>query len=615
MEVAIFSEKTGCFFRLTRMKKAAPAITERKEMMNSYPRPQFKRAEWLSLNGRWSFCMDQAESGRARGLAESKGFETPIRIPFCPESRLSGVAYRDFINCIWYHRRVRIPEEWTGKELILHFGGVDYACEVFIDGISAGKHTGGAVSFELDVTSHLTAGKSHDLVVCAVDHIRSHIQCFGKQSVSYANEKANYTRTTGIWGDVWLEPVSSGGLHSCTVIPDYDGGTFLFRPSFRKIRAGNRFRIRVCDGGRCVGERVVPCAEGIPVALPLEEPKEWSPRSPFLYGIEYAVTDAEGRVIDAVESYAGFRKFHVEGGRCFLNNRPIFLRFVLDQGFYEDGIWTPPDEDAIRRDIELAMRAGFNGARLHQKIFDERYHYHADRLGFLTWGEFPDWGIGFWQQFTVKAVDYFHAFRDFFPQWLAAVSRDLNHPSIVAWTPFNERNKPVDLEEHRRFLSDIYELTRSVDPTRPVNDTSGLIHARTDLWTVHNYTQDAVSLAEQLKRKPVFMYKPELEAEAWNGQPYLLDEFGGVTYIPAEKRSEPDGWRYGTPCDTAESALSRMEALTRTVIDCGLAGYCYTQLTDVEQERNGVYNFDRTPKFREEDLRKIFSLKPEWSAY
>ena len=389
--------------------------------MDSYPRPQFKRTEWLSLNGIWSCCIDNAESGMARGLAGSKGFDTPVRIPFCPESRLSGLEHTDFINSIWYHRRFTVPGHWAGKELILHFGGVDYECEVFIDGMSVGRHTGGAVSFELDVTSLLTAGKTHELVVYAVDHIRSHLQCFGKQSVSYANEKANYTRTTGIWSDVWLEPVSSGGLRSCCIIPDYDGGTFIFRPSFRNVSAGNHFRIALYDGSSCVSERIVPCAEGIPIAVTPDEPKEWSPQNPFLYDICYTVTDASGKVIDKVTAYAGLRKFHIEGGRCFLNNRPIFLRFVLDQGFYQDGIWTAPDDDAIRHDIELAMRAGFNGARLHQKIFDERYHYHADRLGFLTWGEFPDWGMGFWQQFTVKQVDYFHAFRDFFPQWRAAV--------------------------------------------------------------------------------------------------------------------------------------------------------------------------------------------------
>lgn len=583
--------------------------------MDSYPRPQFKRTEWLSLNGVWSCCIDNAESGMARGLAGSKGFDTPVRIPFCPESRLSGLEHTDFINSIWYHRRFAVPEHWAGKELILHFGGVDYECEVFIDGVSAGRHTGGAVSFELDVTPLLTAGKTHELVVYAVDHIRSHLQCFGKQSVSYANEKANYTRTTGIWSDVWLEPVSSGGLRSCCIISDYDGGTFIFRPSFRNVSAGNHFRIALYDGSSCVCERIVPCAEGIPVAVTPDEPKEWSPQNPFLYDICYTVTDASGKVIDKVTAYAGLRKFHIEGGRCFLNNRPIFLRFVLDQGFYRDGIWTAPDDDAIRHDIELAMRAGFNGARLHQKIFDERYHYHADRLGFLTWGEFPDWGMGFWQQFTVKQVDYYHAFRDFFPQWRAAVCRDMNHPSIVAWTPFNERNKPVDVAEHLRFIADIYDLTRSLDPSRPVNDTSGLIHSKTDLWTVHNYTQDPVSLAEQLMRKPVFMYKPEIEENAWHGQPFILDEFGGVTYIPADKKSDGPGWGYGTPSDSPEKALAIMRALTRTVIDCGLAGYCYTQLTDVEQERNGVYSFDRSPKYDGEELKNVFSAKPEWSAY
>lgn len=351
------------------------------------------------------------------------------------------------------------------------------------------------------------------------------------------------------------------------------------------------------------------------VTLRLKNPKAWDTEHPFLYDVRYVLKDENGNVLDQVSSYAGLRKIHIEDGKCYLNNQPVFLRFVLDQGFYEDGIWTAPDDNALRRDIELSMKAGFNGARLHQKIFDERFHYWADRLGYLTWAEYPSWGISFWQHFGKTNPNYNLTFRDYLAEWTALVERDINHPSIIAWTPLNETCGYHDLEEHRRIIADVYDLTRTLDSTRPVNDTSGYIHVKTDLWTVHTYHQTDEELSSALNQSPVFMHYPEVEAEAYHGQPYLMDEYGGVGFIPEDRKPYADNsWGYNKETLTQEEAEKRIAELTGCIVkNPKAAGYCYTQLTDIEQEQNGIYNYDRTPKFDAETIRNIFSMKPSWS--
>ncbi len=584
---------------------------------SEHPRPQLIRNEWLNLNGEWTFRFDPGRSGSEAGWQNSHGFEQKIIVPFCPESRLSGVAHTDFIECMWYHRKLRIPAEWTGKKILLHFGGIDYRCEVFLNGQSIGRHAGGVSPFCLDLSGHVQTGNEYDLTVKVIDEPRSHLQAFGKQSPWLKSKGCVYTRTTGIWQTVWLEAVSPLGLKQCRVTPDFDNGAFTFTPRYFSTERGNSLHVRILDGDKAAAEFVTATADGIPFTIKLPCPKAWAPGNPFLYEIEYEVKSADGKMLDAVQSYAGLRKFHIEGDRLFLNNEPIFLRLVLDQGFYPEGIWTAPSDEALKNDIVLSMKAGFNGARLHQKIFEERFHYWADKLGYLTWAEFPDWGMGFWQHFTTEPGNYFQSFRDYYAQWAVLVERDANHPSIVTWTPFNETCGAKDPAEHARFLSDIYDLTKSLDPSRPVNDSSGYVHAKTDLWTVHNYTQSPEELLKQLNAEPVFMNHPDMEKDAYAHQPYLVDEYGGVKYIPEGRSAYADNsWGYGNAPAGMKEALERIRGVTGTIVrHPRIAGYCYTQLTDVEQEQNGVYCYDRTPKFDEKVISGIFSEKPDWSKY
>lgn len=570
-----------------------------------YPRPQLRRTDWINLNGYWTFTFDFGKSGMQRGLQSATGFDRFILVPFCPESELSGVAHTDFIEMMWYHRKIEIPTEWSGKRIILHFGAVDYECEIFIDGKSVFRHWGGTASFACDITRYVTPGEPNDLVVYVHDEVRSGVQPGGKQCPDFKSRRCHYTRTTGIWQTVWLEPVDMHAVQSVYIVPDLDGSRFIVTPTFYAVKSGLTFRATLREPGvdKPISMATVAAVDGSPVVVPVSHPKTWSPESPFLYDLEFDVLDASSQVIDHIDSYAGLRKIHIEDGQVYLNNRPIYQRLVLDQGFYPDGIWTAPDDAALKRDIELSMQAGFNGARLHQKVFEERFHYWADRLGYLTWGESSSWGI------DVKDI---HSARNFLSEWREIVMRDRNHPSIITWTPLNETWDTGDGRQHNRLHIDAYELTHSVDPTRPVNDASGYAHARTDLWTVHTYEQSPEKLASHLTPvdgQPWRNY-PDREAD-YTGQPYLVDEFGGIKWIPEDRRPFADNsWGYGEGPRSLDEFYTRLQGQLQALAShTHIVGYCYTQLTDVEQEQNGLYNYDRTEKFDMAKVAKIFRFE------
>ncbi len=567
-----------------------------------YPRPQFARSSWVNLNGTWTFSFDAGRSGKERDFASSQGFEGKITVPFCPESPRSGVNHKDFIPAIWYQRSISIPGDWEGKKVILHFGAVDFETEVFIDGKSAGKHYGGTSSFVMDITPYVTGGGTHSLVVYALDDNRSGLQPSGKQCRAYKSRGVHYTRTTGIWQTVWMEAVSEYGLKSFHILPDLDMKRFSVRASFYSVRPDLTFRVTLMDGTKRVSQAEAIVSNSVVCVLPVKKPKTWSPENPFLYDLILEVRDEAGRILDHVRSYAGMRKVHIQGNRIFLNNNPYYLRLVLDQGFYPDGIWTAPSDAALKKDIELSMRAGFNGARLHQKVFEERFHYWADRLGYLTWGESSSWGLD---------VNNGAAARNFLIEWQEIVMRDRNHPSIIAWTPFNEawgRGEAL-----KRLLIDAYNLTHNIDPTRPVNDSSGGLHFETDLWTEHTYEQDPEKMKALLALSDgnkVWRRLPERSGE-YRGQPYLIDEYGGIKWIPSpDQKYAPDSWGYGEDPTSLEEFYTRLEALTDVILSMPhICGFCYTQLTDIEQEQNGIYNYDRSEKFDMKKINRILSKK------
>lgn len=590
-----------------------------------YPRPQFERNAWINLNGEWTYSFDFGGSGLEREWFKSTGFDQKIIVPFCPESKLSGVEYKDFINHMWYHRTISIPQDWANKQVLLNFGAVYYKSEIYIDGVFAARHFGGTSSFQVDITPYVKAGQTHNLVVYVESDVRSTHQPSGKQNLQFASYGCNYTRTTGIWQTVWMEAVHPEGLQSVQMIPDIDQQQLIIRPRFYK-ELGGKLEVTLKDNGKVVSKETVAANSLSTVILPVKKMKTWSPENPFLYDVELRVIDKAGNVVDEVKSYAGMRKVHIEGKKIYLNNQPYYQRLVLDQGFYPDGIWTAPSDEALKKDIQLSMEAGFNGARLHQKVFEERFYYWADKLGYLTWGEASSWGMD---------CNDIETARNFITEWTEIVERDRNHPSILIWTPTNEEFWP-DRVQYPRLMQDLYKLTKAIDPTRPFHGTSGGSHIATDIWTVHNYEQDPAKLKDLLYNDGKLMEAPKWEIQlmpkniGFNGlkytdqytfpqykhdMPYLIDEFGGIKWNPSQQMesAQNTSWGYGEPPHSLEEFYTRLEGLVNTVLSLSdhVWGYCYTQLTDVEQEQNGIYYYDRSPKFDMKRIHAIFSKNPE----
>lgn len=388
---------------------------------SEYPRPQFVRNDWVNLNGEWSYEFDFGKSGTHRNLQNSNCLKDRIQVPFCPESKLSGVEYTDFINCMWYQRMIDIPENWTGKNIYLHFGAVDYYAEIYLDGNFVQRHYGGSSSFSVDITRQVKAGMRHNLVVRVTDDLRSGKQTGGKQSPTFYSNGCLYTRVTGIWQTVWMEAVDRKGLKLAVLRPDIDQEQLFVSPEFFQ-ESDNEIEVILKEGEKTIASRKASCVNGTMLVLPVRKMKLWSPENPFLYDIVYRIKDKQGNLLDEVTSYVGMRKIHTADGKFYLNNQPYFLRLVLDQGYYPDGIWTAPSDEALRKDIQLGKDAGFNGARLHQKVFEERYHYWADKLGYLTWSESASWAMNHDDELAA---------RNFIAEWTEVVIRDRNHPSIV----------------------------------------------------------------------------------------------------------------------------------------------------------------------------------------
>ncbi|MFE0106705.1 glycoside hydrolase family 2 protein [Streptomyces sp. NPDC059009] len=575
-----------------------------------YPRPQFAREDWLSLNGAWQFELDRADTGLERGLRE-RALTGRITVPFCPESELSGVGETDFLEAVWYRRTVTVPASWGDARVLLHFGAVDHDTTVWADGVEVARHRGGFTPFTADLGDVARPGEELTVVVRARDS-RHGVQARGKQATWYANTHCHYTRTTGIWQTVWLEPVPRDvALQRPRITPDLASGTFFLELPLSGTASGHRVRATLADEHGTVVTAEARADLGLcprlALAVPAERLRVWSPQDPHLYDLTLEVVDAEGRSVDRARSYAGLRSVSIDGKRLLLNGEPLFQRLVLDQGYYPDGLMTAPSDADLVRDIELGLAAGFNGARLHQKVFEERYLYHADRLGYLVWGEFGDWGCEVGVRDDNQRPD-----ASYVAQWLEAVERDYSHPSIVGWCPLNETYQP--LHDRITQLDDVtramFLATKQADATRPVIDASGYAHRvpETDVYDSHCYEQDPAAFAKIMsglaEDTPYVNSGPE--GRPWSvpyrGQPYFCSEFGGIWWDPRAAADtagdEHDAsWGYGERPRTAAEFVDRFTGLTGVLLeDPDMFGYCYTQLTDVFQERNGVYRFDRSEK-------------------
>ena len=600
---------------------------------SEYPRPQFVRADWLCLNGEWEFEIDSSDSGLERNLL-GRHLESKITVPFCPESELSGVGHTDFMAAVWYRRQIEVPASWKNKRVLLHFGAVDYDATVWVDGQEVVRHRGGWTPFS--VTLPKKGGDTFTVVVRARDS-HTHPQARGKQAQKYAPYDCHYTRTTGIWQTVWMEPVPETALRRTRITPDVANGAFHLEQPLTQNTPGLTLHAALQDGSGEVASASVAAhwdlSPRLTLAIPEERRRLWSLEDPFLYDLVITLRDARGKAVDTVTSYAGLRSVALDGPRVKINGAAVFQRTVLDQGYYPDGVMTAPSDEALRADITRSQEAGFNGARLHQKVFEERFLYHADRLGYLVWGEFGDWGCGG----HGPSSDHHKPGPTYLSQWLEVLERDYSHPSIIGWCPLNETwqnigDKITVLDE---VTQGMYLATKAMDLTRPVLDTSGYAHRvyGADIYDSHDYIDDtdfAAGLAKFRKRHAGMARGRAFENGAnaqvdrntkvkltshlsvpWEGQPYWVSEFGGFKWvIPEERAQTPVSWGYGSAPATEEDFYDRFQAVCDVLLDNPLMfGYCYTQLTDVYPELNGIYTFDRRSKFDAARLKAIQSRR------
>ena len=566
---------------------------------NEYPRPQLVRKDWLNLNGEWDFEIDNAKSGVERELFKAEKLENKITVPFCPESELSGINNKDFMECVWYRKNIEIPSNWNGKNIILHFGAVDYHAIVYVNGEKVCEHKGGYTPFSVDITEKLKDSGNY-ISLCAYDYLRSHNQPGGKQSGRLKSYSCYYTRTTGIWQTVWLEPVDRCYLKSFKLDTDINVPSVNFEFIIGGDFSGAEIKTEAFWEGKSVGyKKTVATSSAVNMSFDLSEKHLWAVGKGNLYDLKIEISK-DGKILDYVESYFGLRSVTLDGKAFKINGETVFGRWVLDQGFYPDGIYTAPNDEALKNDILYSLELGFNGARLHEKVFEPRFLYWADKLGYICWGEHANWQLDISDGGSIQY---------FLDEWIEAVERDYNHPSIIGWCPFNETWDYLGRKQCDGVLRTVYRATKAMDKMRPVIDTSGNFHVETDIFDVHDYEQDPEKFAshyrveegildDTVNRRPYMKHRQTYDGKA----PTFLSEYGGIAWFPEGS----EAWGYGNAPKSKEEFIERYKGLTTFLINNPyMLGFCYTQLYDVEQEQNGLMTYERKFKFDPEIFREI----------
>jgi len=575
-----------------------------------YPRPQFVRADWLNLNGEWEFAFDDDNRGRELGWHFGLELEKRIVVPFPYQSELSGINDKSIHEYVWYSRSFEIPPEWRGHNLLLHFGAVDYRTTVWLNGKEVGHNHGGQVPFQFNIAPYLSTETNR--LTLRVEDRQNPRQPRGKQSTTGRPHDIDYYCTTGIWQTVWLERVpplriEDIKINSSARLGIIEINVLLHAPAARwQLEAEALF-----DGVVVARTRADTTAAASRLILEIPEARSWSPESPHLYELRIRLFEND-MLLDEVSSYTGLRDIELREGSVWLNDKPVYLAMVLDQGYWPESYLAAPSDASMRSDVEWIKRFGFNGARKHQKIEDPRWLYWCDRLGLLVWEEMPNA-----REWSSQAEERLAA------EWKRAVQRDHNHPCIIAWVPVNESMGFPKLRQHHpgqfAFLERMVAMTRQLDPIRPVIDNDGWEHTDiTDICAIHDYTPTAALLRERYQEasgggalpphvwignKPLFVL-----GSRYRGQPVMLTEVGGFLMtppdVPPEKRDLL--YRFYGSVGTPEELLAKYRDLMEGIAALRfVAGFCYTQLTDIEQEINGLLTYDRRPKIPPEKIAEI----------
>ncbi|NLW19770.1 MAG: glycoside hydrolase family 2 [Clostridiales bacterium] len=570
-----------------------------------HPRPNFARAQWQSLDGQWQFAFDDEDQGLKAGWHRpGHALDLRIQVPFVYQSQRSGIHTSEYHPILWYKRAFTLPEGMRGKRVLLRFGAVDHACRVFLNGQQVGSHVGGYAPFALDISPWLLAGENE--VCLRVVDTRDTAQPRGKQYWEDGLMGCWYTPCSGIWQPVYLEALGEVGIKAVYITPDIDNWTARVEVNLDRDPAEDLYLDYEL---RFEGRLVRSVSSQVPfrryeISLDMRDHSRvdslrlWSPQHPNLYDLAVRVRRGD-QVLDEVFTYFGLRKVDYAKGHVLLNNAPIYQRLILDQGYWPDTLLTPPDGEALKRDVELTLAFGFNGARKHQKIEDPRYYYWCDRLGLLCWGELPS----AYEFCSDQMLSLTGAMADF-------IRRDYNHPSIIAWVPLNESwgVREIYANPQQQFFSQmLFKLCKALDPTRLVSGNDGWEQTWTDIVALHDYTHKGEHLARH------FEDREEVEAtfaswrmsfaegfERGEDDAFMITEYGGIAMTIKGAQGQVENmetWGYHDKVDSEEAFFDRYVQLTdaiRALPYC--RGYCYTQLTDVMQEINGLLLPDRTPK-------------------
>ncbi|WP_419999553.1 glycoside hydrolase family 2 protein [Streptomyces boninensis] len=585
-----------------------------------HPRPQFRRDNWTDLGGIWRFAFDDDDRGLGqrwydRAAGHPDPYDRTIVVPYPPESKLSGVHEPGFHLVVWYERAVEVAAPATGERVLLHFGAVDYRATVWVNGRRRGEHEGGQSPFTLDITDDLDPGRAaQSIVVRAEDQPRDLTQPRGKQTWKAEPHAIFYDRTTGIWQPVWLERVPAVHLARLAWTPDLGAGAVLLDVELNRMPETPRtVRVRLTGpDGAVLAERtgrVERDTARMTVEIPALASLDgagllWSPETPTLLDAEVVLEEVPDAAADVVSGYVGLRSTGYRDGFFLLNGRPYYLRMALEQGFWPESHLAAPSEEALRREVELIKELGFTGVRIHQKAEDPRFLYWCDRLGLLVWGEMAN---AF--EFSERAVTRLTT------EWQQLMRRDHSHPCIVTWVPMNESWGVPNLMEsaqQRAYISALYWMTKALDPSRPALSNEGWEHTVSDIWGVHDYTPDpdsltrrygdADALAETLHEAGPGRRKVFAEAAERAGQPVVITEFGGLSYLPEAGQK---WFGYGIVGDQ-DDLRDQFTGLVDAILDApGVSGFCYTQLTDTRQEKNGLLTEDRSPKLPPETIHAI----------
>ena len=582
--------------------------------IKDYPRPQFVRRNWENLNGEWNFIFDDNDEGETKEYYKEFPMSTKIVVPFTYETELSGIKDESVHYIVWYNRKINIArEKLQNSKVILNFEGSDYKTKVWINGKYVGENIGAYSRFSFDIEKYAIEGEN-DITIKVEDSL-SQEQPRGKQRYKKESWGCWYIQTTGIWKTVWLEWVSKKYLKRVKITPKTDTvqleiETNLTEKDFEEqkyyIETEISFDGQILNSAR---EIINGNYEKIDVNVVKEGIKhniqKWSINNPNLYDINYKLF-CEDAVIDNVASYFGIRELEIKGNKIYLNEEELYLKLILDQGYWKESHLTPPSEESLIKDIESVLAFGYNGIRKHQKLEDERFLYWCDVKGVLVWSEMAS---------CYKFND--NSLQNFTNEWIRVVKQNYNHPSIITWVPINESwgiPKVSACKKEQNFANTLYYLTKAIDNTRPVITNDGWEHTISDIITIHDYKQDADLLYKEyvdtekkvLNNSKEYNGKHRLFANGYQykGQPIIMSEYGGIA-INSEK-----GWGYGDHARDEKELIERFTKLTETIKSIPyVSGYCYTQLSDVQQEINGLMDENRNYKIDPSIIKNIDNMR------